>query len=72
VQISERSAKTARWLWPCWVVGVSVKTEAVLVLVAKEMVESEGWLKAWARGSTSACACGVWLAKLFELRGVRV
>jgi hypothetical protein len=72
VQISERSAKMARWWWPCWIVGVSVWAEVVLVLVVEEMVESEGWSKAWACGSASACTCGVWLAKLFTLGGVRV
>jgi hypothetical protein len=41
----------------------------MLTLVVEEMVESEGWLKAWACGSTSVCACGV---RLFELGVVRV
>ena len=44
----------------------------MLALTVEEMVESEGRLKAWARGSTSACACGLLLGKLFELRDVRV
>lgn len=72
VQISERSAKIARCSWLCWVVGVTGYDEVVLVLVVEEVVESEGWLKACARDSASACACGVWLTKLFELGGVRV
>lgn len=44
----------------------------MLVLVVEEMLESEGWLKAWACRSASSCTCVVWLAKLFELGGVRV
>jgi hypothetical protein len=70
MQISERRAKMACWLWPSVTVGASVYVEVVLVLVVAVTVESEACLKVWEFGSAATCACVAWPVKMFELGGV--